>query len=389
MPALNSVQVLLCSQDAQLSRYVREAIQSSDLTIVDREPCSQATLRSADYDLAIICVSGQDGQIEEVCRRLRQELADAFVPILLLTDPAGCGSRLLEHVDMWLHLPLEAKELSAQIRALVRLKKSHQQLMVNRSPKPDATRLLSQAHAQLRASSDLAGRIQSTLLPRQMPSAPPWRFAVHHRPRERTGGDLYDVFRLDEDHVGFFLADLMAHGVGAGLLGVFLKRALCTKEIEGNSYRLLQPTEALTRLNRELLALELPERPFVMMLYGILGARDSRVAFASAGNHSALYLPRGGTPSFLSSPGSFLGVHDTFLTNQTQVLRPGDKLLFASDGVGGGPDSANSALLAAATRAREMPVEELVANVSMDLLDCCPDPDDFTLLGVELTSPAA
>jgi sigma-B regulation protein RsbU (phosphoserine phosphatase) len=263
--------------------------------------------------------------------------------------------------------------------------------MMESHPSPaDLHRRILQAHAQLREYSDLAGRIQSTLLPKELPRVPPWRFAVHHRPRERTGGDLHDVFRLDEDHVGFYLADVLAHGVGASLLSVFLKHAFTPKEIQGNNYRLLQPAEALARLNREFVALDLPEKPFVMMLYGLLGKGDSQFTFASAGTYSPLYLPRGGNPVYLPSPGGFLGVSDTPLVNQSHVLKAGDKLLLASDGIDAldahTRTTAKEAMLDAATQGSQLSIDQLVAQVSRALLEKCAEPDDFTLLGIEVES---
>jgi phosphoserine phosphatase RsbU/P len=387
MPATESAQVLLWAPDPQLDRTVRAALESADMAIISR---GDSDVGSADYDLAILCSDRQDGETEEACRRLRRQFADTFVPIVLLTGVSIPDLDVLENVDVLLRLPMDGRELSARIRALVRLKKAHEQVMESHTSPADLHRRILQAHTQLREYSDLAGRIQSTLLPRELPHVPPWRFAVHHRPRERAGGDLHDVFRLDEDHVGFYLADVLAHGIEGSLLSVFLRRAFTPKEIQGNSYRLLPPAEALARLNREFVGLELPEKPFAMMLYGLLGKGDHQFTFASAGNYSPLYLPRGGNPVYLPSPGGFLGVNDTPLVNQAHVLKPGAKLLFASDGIdaldANTPTTAKEALLDAAKQGSQLPIDQLVAQVSRALLEKCAEPDDFTLLGIEVES---
>src|SRR5438132_13448650 len=95
------------------------------------------------------------------------------------------------------------------------------------------------------------------MLPQSLPDLPPARFAVHYRPSGRVGGDFYDVFRLDEDHIGFYVADVMGHGVTASLLTIFLKKAVKAKEFSGMEYRLLPTNEVLQTLNRCIYAIDL------------------------------------------------------------------------------------------------------------------------------------
>src|SRR5437762_898331 len=104
----------------------------------------------------------------------------------------------------------------------------------------------------------------------------PVRFAVSYRPCGQVGGDFYDVFRLDEHHVGFYVADAMGHGVPASLLTIFLKKAVQPKEVTGSRYRLVPPGEVLGRLNRELIDQQLAQMPFITMVYGLLNCSDGR-----------------------------------------------------------------------------------------------------------------
>jgi sigma-B regulation protein RsbU (phosphoserine phosphatase) len=249
---------------------------------------------------------------------------------------------------------------------------------------------LEQAYQQISQEIELARRIQQSLLPQTLPQTPAVRFAVHYRPSGRIGGDFYDVFRLDEDHVGFYVADVMGHGVPASLLTIFLKKAVRAKEIFGNQYRLLPPDEVLQQLNRDLVDLALADIPFITMIYGLFNSRARTLIFARAGHPHPLYIPREGAPEMWQVHGTLLGVFETQFTVQTRELQPGDKVLFYTDGLDAVGDAAQSdgarRLLAQALLHRALPVQECVARIALHLFEGTSQPDDFTLLAMEVTA---
>jgi sigma-B regulation protein RsbU (phosphoserine phosphatase) len=203
----------------------------------------------------------------------------------------------------------------------------------------------------------------------------------------RVGGDFYDIFRLDEQHVGFYVADAMGHGVPASLLTIFIKKGVKAKEVFGSQYRLVSPDEVLLRLNRDLIEQQLSEHPFITMVYALFNHHDGTVQFARAGHPYPLYVPCDGAPELWKTDGFLLGIQDGRFPSRTQNLRPGDKLLFYSDGVDhavfddqpAGVDS----LLACAGRHRALPAQEFIAQLARDLFGAASQPDDLTLLALE------
>ncbi len=69
----------------------------------------------------------------------------------------------------------------------------------------------------------LAARLQQDFLPRELPQLGPVHFHTLFRPAGYVSGDLYDVVRLDQRRVGFYLADAVGHGMPAALLTMFIK----------------------------------------------------------------------------------------------------------------------------------------------------------------------
>jgi len=156
----------------------------------------------------------------------------------------------------------------------------------------------------------LAARVQQDFLPKSMPKIGPLRFHTLFRPAAHVSGDLYDVMRLDESHVGFYMADAVGHGVPAALLTMFIKHALQTKEIDprGKGYRLLEPSEALRRLNERLIDQNLSHSTFATALYGTIDVETLDVTIARAGHPHPIVLRADGWSEALIAEGSLLGI---------------------------------------------------------------------------------
>ncbi|MEM8783115.1 MAG: SpoIIE family protein phosphatase [Planctomycetota bacterium] len=182
----------------------------------------------------------------------------------------------------------------------------------------------------------MAVKIQREFLPKALPDIGEFGFEVLWRPAGYVSGDIYDVVRLDEYHFAFFMADAVGHGVPAALMTIYIKQSLRTKKIvshEPRGYRLLEPRETMTLLNRALLEQDGGSTCFATAVYGVVDARTGQTTMARAGHPLPRLLHADGTTEPLDADGPMLGVFDTDEFNQqTFVLRPGDRLLLFSDG---------------------------------------------------------
>ncbi|MEM7577658.1 MAG: SpoIIE family protein phosphatase [Planctomycetota bacterium] len=182
----------------------------------------------------------------------------------------------------------------------------------------------------------MAVKIQREFLPKSMPDIGDFGFEVLWQPAGYVSGDIYDVVRLDEHHFGFFMADAVGHGVPAALMTIYIKQSLRTKKIEANAergYRLLEPRETMTFLNRALLEQDGGSTCFATAVYGVVDARTGQCTLARAGHPLPRLLHADGTTEPLDGDGPMLGVFDTDEFNQqTFIFKPGDRLLLFSDG---------------------------------------------------------
>jgi sigma-B regulation protein RsbU (phosphoserine phosphatase) len=324
------------------------------------------------------------------CRRLRSDGAEVHTPILLVTTQDSTSARLAaldSGADISLVRPFAPAELLAQVNSLVRNKERHDRLATQAAEAHGISRRLQAVNQQMDLELDLARRLQESFLPQSLPQIGNTRFAVVYRPASRVGGDFYDVVRLDENHVAFYVADAMGHGVPASLLTIFVKKGVRPKEINGQSYRLIPPNEVLFKLNRDLVQQQIPDLPFITMVYVLLDCREGTLQFSRAGHPYPLYIPKEGKPALWQSEGSLLGVFETKYRLQSQRVQPGDKLLLYTDGMDGASFEHHSvglaSLLAAAEHYRDLSIEELVERLASDLFTQTKQVDDLTVFGME------
>jgi phosphoserine phosphatase RsbU/P len=180
----------------------------------------------------------------------------------------------------------------------------------------------------------LAARLQQDFLPKSLPQLGPVHFHTLYRPAGYVSGDLYDIARLDETHVGFYMADAVGHGMPAALLTMFIKNAMVLKQITAGGYRLLEPGEALGKLNESIVEQNLSHATFATAAYGNVDCKTLLCKFARAGHPTPLLMHADGTMDCLESDGGLLGIFPNEVYANAEVqLRPGDRMFIYSDGI--------------------------------------------------------
>ncbi|MCB0017805.1 MAG: SpoIIE family protein phosphatase [Anaerolineales bacterium] len=199
---------------------------------------------------------------------------------------------------------------------------------------------LQAAHAELVAKKALerelaiAAGVQRSLLPGALPARGAYRFAGSVTPAKLVGGDLYDVFDIDADHVGLMVADVADKGVHASLI-MAVVRTLFLQE----GKRSLSPAEVALNVHQGLLDISTTDDTFVTAFYGVLHRETGRLNYVIAGQERPLLYRPGQGVKTLMGKGRFLGMLDelTLAEYHTDLL-PGDRLVLFSDGV---PDAIN------------------------------------------------
>ncbi len=193
---------------------------------------------------------------------------------------------------------------------------------------------------------EMASRLQAHSLPGKFPPFPERKeFLLHAsmKPAREVGGDFYDFFLIDEDHLALLTADVSGKGMAAALFMMRAKTMLKTEAQRGYS-----PAGVLEIVNGQLGEGNV-DGMFVTVWLGILELSSGQLVFADAGHERLLVRQRGewgfipketGTPLGIFPP---LSVPDPMdpreYTNQRLRLSKGDMLFQYTDGI---PEAVNA-----------------------------------------------
>ncbi|MBL7222185.1 MAG: PP2C family protein-serine/threonine phosphatase [Phycisphaerae bacterium] len=289
-----------------------------------------------DAGVAVICPNDNGHDALHLGAILQELKGSAAVAVFMLNESESMGEKMLSgRRGQFLSVPatVSPEVLEAQIAAVWALQPAiadlHRDIFNLRS----VNGIARGAGETLDEEMRLASRLQRDFLPRRLPEVGDARFSVLYRPISFVSGDIYDVTRLDETHVGFYIADAVGHGLPAALLTMFIKKALQTKRIVGNTYEIIPPDVSLAELNDDICAQDLSSCNFCTAIYGVLDVSTLTLTYARAGHPAPVLVRRDGAFEPLEADGCLLGVFDDAEFESREVsLDPGDRIVLYTDG---------------------------------------------------------
>ena len=244
------------------------------------------------------------------------------------------------------------------------------------------------------AELGVAARIQSSMLPNCFPAFPKRKefdiFATM-TPAKEVGGDFYDFFLTDDDHLALVIGDVSGKGVPASLFMVIAKTLLKNVAQTG-----LAPGAVLEKVNMQLCESNDAEM-FVTVWLGILEISTGRLCCANAGHEYPALRHAGGTFELVKDKHGFVlaGMEGSRYREYTLKLHPGDSLFVYTDGVTEATDAAqrlygSERLLTALNQKADARPGDLLSAVKADIdrfAGAAPQFDDITMLGLFYQGP--
>ena len=237
------------------------------------------------------------------------------------------------------------------------------------------------------AELNVAAHIQSSMLPSIFPPFPDreeFDIFASMDPAKEVGGDFYDFFPVDRDHIALVMADVSGKGVPAALFMVIAKTLIKNQAGSG-----ISPAQVLERVNNQLCESNGAEM-FVTAWLGIVNVQTGIIECSSAGHEYPVIMGDDGRFSVLRDRHGMVlaGMADMKYQNYEIALKPGQAIFIYTDGV---PESQNAVkdfygldrCVDALNEDPSASPEELLKRVAASIssfVDGAPQFDDITML---------
>ena len=217
--------------------------------------------------------------------------------------------------------PIDFKDLETtiektlrEIRQLLKVRKMEEQL------------------ESLNYDLDMAARIQQKILHQEFPVFPDDnRFDIFANmiAAKHVGGDFYDFFKFDDDHLAFFIGDVAGKGMPAAIY-----MAVCRTMLKAIGSEVQNPADCITKVNNMLIP-ESDISTFVTVFYGLLNTKTGNLQYCNGGHNPPYVQKADGTVRELDEVGGLLlGKFENAPYEMSEIqLSPGDTVITFTDGV--------------------------------------------------------
>lgn len=218
----------------------------------------------------------------EVCRQVKAnpDLSTTF--FILLTSRGGTEDRVMgldTGADEFLSKPIRPDELSARVRAGLRIYQLTADLRSSNQRLADSNHLL---EAQLAEGAEY---VRSQLPPPMKTDTA----IVNNRfiPSRQLGGDCFDYYWLDNEHLVMYLLDVSGHGLGSTLPSVAVSHLLRSRSLSGVSFS--EPARVLSALN-DAFQMDMHQDKYFTIWYGVYHPPTRQLSYSCAGHPPAILL---------------------------------------------------------------------------------------------------
>ncbi len=247
---------------------------------------------------------------------------------------------------------------------------------------------------RIRTELDLASRIQFDALPSVFPPFPgrkEFELFASMDPAKEVGGDFYDFFLVDDDHLALVIADVSGKGIPAALFMMVSKSLIKNQLLSGRD-----PAQALTHANIQLCDGN-TSSSFVTVWLAVLQISTGKVKACNAGHENPCLRSSDEPYELLKYKHNVsVGViENAVYQNREFELRPGDSLFVYTDGVPEAQDAeggmfGEAQLLDTLNRNPNASPEELVGSMRKainEFVKDAPQFDDITMLAFRYNGP--
>ena len=314
--------------------------------------------------------------------RSSAELVGVALRAAFIRDAAAAGDNILLRVFNFYYIPRAAILVVVYLIGLTLSRRTHGLLRRQAEESREKERI----GTELR----VATQIQASMLPCLFPAFPEreeFDIYASMTPAKEVGGDFYDFFLVDDDHLALVIADVSGKGIPAALFMVTAKTML-----KNAAQADLSPKAVLEQVNGQLCENNEAEM-FVTVWFGIYEISTGKLTAANAGHEYPALRRSGGAFELVRDRHGFVlaGMEGSRYQEYEMQMQPGDALFVYTDGVTEATNGADvlygtDHMLGALNRAPDVGPRELLRSVKTDVerfVGDAPQFDDITMLAIQ------
>ncbi len=346
--SFGAVRRVLVVDDSRMQRRILSAtLVRAGYEVIEAASGAEALEIAArlvpDLILSDWMMPGMDGL--EFCRAFRAQMRGRYVYFILLTSKTetnDVAQGLQSGADDFLTKPVNGQELRARIAAGERILRMERELNEKNRLVSSTLDALQSLYDSLDRDLIEARKLQQSLVRERHRNFGTAEVSLLLRPSGHVGGDLVGFFRINARRVGLFSIDVSGHGVTSALMTARLSGLLSGASPEQNVALALTdlgvcdarpPAEVAAYLNRLILE-EMATESYFTLLYADIDLISGRAVMVQAGHPYPAIQRACGRIEYPGEGGLPVGLIEAAeYQDFTVELRPGDRLLLASDGI--------------------------------------------------------
>ncbi len=344
---MTTYKILILNFDGDLNRDIKELLRSYGYEVVQSVidgNCLDDILKEMPHVILINCFKNSKAELD-TCRIIGADERTKEIPIVAIFHASTVEDKqtfISLGIDDYINFPFENEDLVLRIRNKTKLVNIQKQLKLCKKALAENIDMIEKQKNELERNLSLASKIQEALIPKSLGNIPNCSFNWLYQPSGRVGGDIFDVFMLDEDHVGIYMIDVMGHGVAASMLAVTLSESLILDVDKGSPlkrkistppyYEIVPPVEVIKYLNKRF--------PFgkyehyFTMFYMVLNVKTGVMKYVRGGHPVPLLVKDNGETIELDAYGTPIGFEfGEDYEEKTVYLDSGDHLIMYTDGL--------------------------------------------------------
>ena len=185
----------------------------------------------------------------------------------------------------------------------------------------------------LRKDLGVARSLQHSMLIDKLPEVDNLKISTLYKPCESVGGDFYDFFKIGDDKILFYMADVSGHGVSAAMLTVFFAQAV--SQLMYNRETFIMPHKIIKQVWSRFLGLGLEEHLYITAWVGVLDGKTGELVYCNAGHIASPVIATSEGHKRIEMPGFPIcrWMEKPEFKSESIELEKGTKLLLFTDGL--------------------------------------------------------